>query len=171
MTTTTTTTANIPSTSAQPYAASIFSFTAPFPPPSSPPLSAAAASASAKQRRVSLALALRLLPCIFPAWSFRDDTGLGVHSPDSAQATDDAADAKKGKIRRIAGGNGAADAGDMTMNMSHGSCGHQPPSTMNSEKPEKKPRKKWTMEETQMLVAGCNKVRRRSRLRSLSNEC
>ena len=71
-----------------------------------------------------------------------------MHSPDSAQAPDDAADAKKGKIRRIAGGDDAADAGDMTMNMNmgHGSCGHQPPSTMNSEKPEKKPRKKCTME-------------------------
>ena len=50
---------------------------------------------------------------------------------------------------------------NMGMGMSNGSCGHQPSSTMTSEKPEKKPRKKWTMEETQMLVAGCNKVRRR----------
>ena len=48
---------------------------------------------------------------------------------------------------------------DMDMGMSNGPCGHQPPSTMNSEKSEKKPRKKWTMEETQMPVAGCNKVR------------
>ena len=30
---------------------------------------------------------------------------------------------------------------------------------MNSEKPEKKPQKECTMEEMQMLVAGCNKVR------------
>ena len=50
---------------------------------------------------------------------------------------------------------------DMDMGMSNGPCGHQPPSTMNSEKSEKKPQKKWTMEETQMLVAGCNKVRAR----------
>ena len=100
-------------------------------------------------------------PRIFPAWSFRDDTGLGVHSPDSAQAPDDATDAKKGKIRRIAGGDDAADAGDMTMNMgmSNGSCGRQPPSMMNSEKLEKKPWEKWTMGRTQMLVARCNKVR------------
>ena len=60
-----------------------------------------------------------------------------MHSPDSTQAPDDAADAKKGKIRRIAGRDDATDTGDMTthmnMGMSNGSCGHQPPSMMNSE--------------------------------------
>ena len=126
-------------------------------------MAAASASAFVKQQRVSLALSSDPSPHIFPAQSFRDDTGLGVHSPDSAQAPDDAADAKKGKVHRIAGRDDAPDTGDLTthmlVGMSDGSCGHQPPSTMNSEKPEKKPRKKWTMEETQMLVAGCNKVR------------
>ena len=87
--------------------------------------------------------------------------GLGVHSSDSAQAQDDATNTKKHKIRRIANADNAVDAGDMNMGMTNGSCGHQPPSTMNSKKSEKKPRKKWTMEETQMLVAGCNKVHSR----------
>ncbi|TFK80293.1 hypothetical protein K466DRAFT_504161, partial [Polyporus arcularius HHB13444] len=91
-------------------------------------------SQSGKQRRVSLALPSS--PRVFPAWSFRDDTGVGVHSAD-AEGEDEV---KKGKMRKI-----AAD-GD----------GAQPPAHL-SERPEKKPRKKWTMEETQMLVAGCNK--------------
>ena len=68
-----------------------------------------------KQRRVSLALPSDSSPRIFPAWSFHDDTGLGVHLPDSAQAQDDATDAKKGKIRRIAGGDDALDVGDVTI--------------------------------------------------------
>ena len=82
----------------------------------------------------------------------------------SAQAQDDSTNTKS-KICMITNGDDAVDAGNMnlglnmSMGMSNGSCGHQPPSTMNGEKPEKKPRKKWTMEETQMLVAGCNKVR------------
>ena len=81
------------------------------------------------------------------------------------QTADDAADTKKGKVRRIMGGDDAVDAGNTNMNMgmgmSNSSCGHQPLSMMNSEKPEKKPRKKCMTEEMQMLVAGCNKVRRR----------
>ena len=68
--------ANIPSTSSQPYTTT-FSFTAPFPPS---PSSSAQAQSLAKQRRVSLALPSDSSPRIFPAWTFRDDTGLGVHS-------------------------------------------------------------------------------------------
>ena len=69
----------------------------------------ASASAFVKQQRISLALPSDTSPHIFPTQSFRDDTGLGVHSPDSAQAPDDAADVKKGKIRGIAGGDDAPD--------------------------------------------------------------
>ncbi|KAH9916411.1 uncharacterized protein BXZ73DRAFT_105849 [Epithele typhae] len=108
-----------PSTSTQPYS-STFSFTHPYPPPSAASTSAAAAS-SKPQRRVSLALPSS--PRVFPAWSFRDDTGVGVHSGDADE--DDA--------------------------RAH------PGAAVPSDKPEKKARKKWTMEETQMLVAGCNK--------------
>ncbi len=122
---------SVPSTSAQPFT-STFSFTAPFPVSQS----SSSQSQSGKQRRVSLALPSS--PRVFPAWSFRDDTGVGVHSAD-AEGEDEV---KKGKMRKI-----AAD-GD----------GAQPPAHL-SDRPEKKPRKKWTMEETQMLVAGCNKVR------------
>ena len=126
------------STSAQLYAVSTFS-TVPFPPSSPPPLSTAAASASAfmKQQRVSLALPFNTSPRIFPTRSFRDETGLGVRSPDSAQAPDDAADAKEGKVRRIAGGDDAPDAGDMTMNMNMGvSNGSWPPTTVDDEQRE-----------------------------------
>ena len=62
----------------------------------------------------------------------------------SAQAQDDTANTKKSKIRMITNGDDAVDAGNMNLNqnmgmgMSNGSCGHQPPSTMNSEKLEKK---------------------------------
>ena len=128
---------NIPSTSAQPYSSSTFSFTAPYPPSST----STSQSQTKPQRRVSLALPSS--PRVFPAWSFRDDTGLGGHSNDTDM---DDADAdvleKRGKMRRIV----PDDPGEE-------------PLFPSSDKPEKKPRKKWTMEETQMLVAGCNKVR------------
>ncbi len=129
-----------PSTSTIP-SSSTFSFTAPFPP--SP------TSSLAKQRRVSLALPSS--PRIFPAWSFRDDTGLGVHSGDPEDDTPTATytQEKRGKMRRIATDELRTDGETSTSPQPHG-C----PSL-----PEKKPRKKWTMEETQMLVAGCNKVR------------
>ncbi|EIW56759.1 uncharacterized protein TRAVEDRAFT_170743 [Trametes versicolor FP-101664 SS1] len=126
-----------PSTSTIP-SSSTFSFTAPFPP--SP------TSSLAKQRRVSLALPSS--PRIFPAWSFRDDTGLGVHSGDPEDDTSTTyTPEKRGKMRRIATDELRTDGETSTSPQPHG-C----PSL-----PEKKPRKKWTMEETQMLVAGCNK--------------
>ncbi|KAI0641054.1 hypothetical protein C8Q79DRAFT_920329 [Trametes meyenii] len=122
---------SVPSTSTLP-STSTFSFTAPF--PTSP--------SQAKQRRVSLALPSS--PRIFPAWSFRDDTGLGVHSTDapSDPSSSTSGPEKRGKMRKIATEENSADGE---------SSQPQPPL------PEKKPRKKWTMEETQMLVAGCNK--------------
>ncbi|KAI0370955.1 hypothetical protein BV20DRAFT_994328 [Pilatotrama ljubarskyi] len=128
---------NTPSTSALP-SSSTFSFTAPFPP--SPSL--------AKQRRVSLALPSS--PRIFPAWSFRDDTGLGVHSGDAEAASSSTTSGpeKRGKMRKIAMDEQRADG--------ESSTGAQP-SQPQAPLPEKRPRKKWTMEETQMLVAGCNK--------------
>ena len=143
--------ANIPSTSSQPYTTT-FSFTAPFPPS---PSSSAQAQSLAKQRRVSLALPSDSSPRIFPAWTFRDDTGLGVHSADSPQ--DDDVEKKGGKMRKI---------NDTDADVHSSAQAGQPPllqgGTTNPDKPEKKPRKKWTMEETQMLVSGCNKVRRDS---------
>ncbi|CCM02282.1 uncharacterized protein FIBRA_04369 [Fibroporia radiculosa] len=111
--------ASLPSTST-------FSFTAPFPPESS------AAPSPLKQRRVSLASAAS--PRLVPAWSFRDDTGLGVHSGDQSSPSE-----KRGKMRRV-------DSG-----------GDRPDDEYAQPYSEKKARKKWTMEETQMLVNGCNK--------------
>ena len=140
---------NIPSTSAQPFT-STFSFTAPYPPALSP--SSSSSSQSAKQRRVSLALPSS--PRVFPAWSFRDDTGLGVHSADADADATDGDEEKKGKMRRISpDGAQPLPAGPYPHPLS------QSVPLSLSDKPEKKPRKKWTMEETQMLVAGCNKVR------------
>lgn len=103
--------------------ASTFSFTAPFP----------TQTGTIKQRRVSLALPSS--PRAFPAWDFRDDTGIDSHvssSPDIMRE-------KKGKMRRL-------DSAELKIPepvIHHG---------------EKKQRKKWTEEETQMLVDGCNKV-------------
>ncbi|OSX56666.1 hypothetical protein POSPLADRAFT_1071881 [Postia placenta MAD-698-R-SB12] len=116
---------------------STFSFTAPFPPPSE--ASSSNVASALKQRRVSLAT--NSSPRIVPAWSFRDDTGVGVHSIDSSGLAPE----KKGKMRRI---ESSIDRTDEE--------GALQPST------EKKPRKKWTMEETQMLVNGCNKARQRA---------
>ena len=126
---------------------SAFTFKAPLPPDQS---STTGSQGVSKQRRVSLALPSS--PRVFPAWSFRDDTGLGVHSADAGD------ELQRGKMRRI-----AADEGAHAGESSTAGPGTVPP----ADKPEKKPRKKWTMEETKMLVAGCNKVR--TRVPSLTN--
>ncbi|THU89645.1 hypothetical protein K435DRAFT_865106 [Dendrothele bispora CBS 962.96] len=80
-----------------------------------------------KQRRISLALPSS--PRQVPAWSFRDDTSLATsNSPEACLVPE-----KSGKLRRIGDDE---DVGGVQ---------------------EKKQRKKWTAEETQMLVDGCNK--------------
>ncbi|KAH0579531.1 hypothetical protein H2248_002385 [Termitomyces sp. 'cryptogamus'] len=82
---------------------------------------------SIKQRRVSHALPSS--PRVVQAWNFRDDTGLDARVPETESMTP----AKKGKMRKLTNG-------------------------MESEPYlEKKQRKKWSDEETQMLVAGCNR--------------
>lgn len=92
------------------------------------------ASAQAlKQRRVSLALPSS--PKVTSPWNFRDDTRIDSSSGTSASKAAD----KKTKMRR-ASGTEAADRTALTG-------------------PEKRQRKKWTEEETQMLVNGCNTVR------------
>jgi len=107
---------------------STFSFSAPFPLPK--PASASSAP-QPKQRRVSLALPSS--PRLFPAFHFRDDTGVGVHSGESSSSL---GPEKKGKMRRI-----ETDRLEEEIVQMSG------PS-------EKKMRKKWTTEETQMLVDG-----------------
>ncbi|KDQ50602.1 hypothetical protein JAAARDRAFT_186063 [Jaapia argillacea MUCL 33604] len=115
-----------PDTTCKPPSTSTFSFTAPFP-------------AHLKQRRVSLATPSS--PRLVPAWSFRDDTGLGAHAAGSSSAS---VPGKKGKMRKIAvDGEWNEDGG--------------PDGDGKGDRPkEKRQRKKWTMEETQMLVDGCN---------------
>ena len=89
--------------------------------------------ATIKQRRVSLALPSS--PKVCSAWSFRDDTAVdkSVASTSSTPASE-----KKGKMRRV-----TAD---------------DKPLDKALPQPEKRQRKKWTEEETQMLVTGCNTV-------------
>ncbi|KII84145.1 hypothetical protein PLICRDRAFT_118381 [Plicaturopsis crispa FD-325 SS-3] len=85
-----------------------------------------------KQRRVSLALPSS--PRLVPAWSFRDDSGLDSHVAETSGAMSE----KKGsKMRKITADDSERDE----------------PATSAL---EKKQRKKWTEEETQMLVDGCN---------------
>lgn len=79
-----------------------------------------------------------------------------MHSGDS---TDDVDGEKRGKMRRITADDGNAMPVDGASGSSTGGQGSLP--FLPTDKPEKKPRKKWTMEETHMLVAGCNKVRAR----------
>ncbi|CAL1697612.1 unnamed protein product [Somion occarium] len=115
---------------------SAFSFSAPFPPPQSS-LNIPNPHSSKQQRRVSLALPSS--PRLFPAWSFRDDTSVGVNVTSSEQE-------KRGKMRRVESEDGQtlAQASSSTL-------------TQMQSQPEKKQRKKWSEEETQMLVRGCNK--------------
>lgn len=111
--------------------ATTFSFTAPFPSSSRRPTPST--TMPLKQRRVSLALPSS--PRLVPAWSFRDDTGLESHVAE----TSGLAPEKRGKMRKIANDSDRDD-----------------PDLAPSQ--EKKQRKKWTTEETQMLVDGCNVV-------------
>ncbi|KAK7046020.1 hypothetical protein VNI00_007015 [Paramarasmius palmivorus] len=108
---------------------SIFSFKAPLPSSSSSSTSASTSGVvtPAKQRRVSMAMASS--PRVVPesAWSFRDDTGIEMHVAETCLMPE-----KKGKMRKI-----ATDADEETG--------------------VKKQRKRWTQDETQMLVDGCNK--------------
>lgn len=67
---------------------------------------------------------------------------------------------KKGKIRRIASDND--DVEEAILSASLAGPSFLPTQGSSSSAPgesSKKPRKKWTAEETQMLVDGCNKVR------------
>ncbi|KAJ3512699.1 hypothetical protein NLJ89_g3365 [Agrocybe chaxingu] len=110
---------------------STFSFKAPFPVPVAP----SAAVTALKQRRVSLASPSS--PRLVQPWSFRDEMGLDAHSVDAESAstseTGRVIPEKKGKMRKI----------DTSKNSDESSV------------LEKKPRKKWSQEETQMLVDGC----------------
>lgn len=119
------------SASTKPPSAPTFSFTAPLP-----------SSSSLKQRRVSLALPSS--PRLVPAWNFRDDTGLASsHKPSEpttiTTTTTTAMPERKGKVRKI---------------INNLDEPREPDSGLVIQ--QKKPRKKWTEEETQMLVTGCN---------------
>ncbi|THH04136.1 hypothetical protein EW145_g5748 [Phellinidium pouzarii] len=111
---------------------SAFSFTAPYPPAvSATATTTTTTSGTQKQRRVSLALSSS--PRLVPAWSFRDDTGLDSHVASGSPLAE-----KKGKMRKVAADESkTADRASALL-------------------PEKRQRKKWTEEETQMLVSGCN---------------
>ncbi|KAJ6491421.1 hypothetical protein C8R47DRAFT_976842, partial [Mycena vitilis] len=133
-------------------ASSTFSFKAPLPPSQahtqahasgstvSPP---ATATVGQKQRRTSLALPSS--PRVVPAWNFRDDTT--VPYADAA---------RKGKVRRIDtsahddGDEGEGEEDDREREKVEDGVGSGSPEK------EKKVRRKWTAEETQMLVDGCN---------------
>ncbi|KAF5329338.1 hypothetical protein D9619_009272 [Psilocybe cf. subviscida] len=109
-----------------------FSFKAPYPVSSPTPASVTAL----KHRRVSLASPSS--PRIVKPHTFRDEMGL---SHDASSAFADDADfllpEKKGKMRKLDTSQAVDESSSAVV--------------------EKKPRKKWSSEETQMLVKGCNK--------------
>jgi hypothetical protein len=113
---------------------SSFSFKAPFFTASSSSSEHGSATASAlKHRRVSLVS--QSSPRVVQAWSFRDDTGLDSQAA-SSSTNGQLVPEKKGKMRKI----DLSQTGD------------------DSSRQEKKPRKKWSEEETKMLVEGCQTV-------------
>ncbi|KAI0078424.1 hypothetical protein K474DRAFT_1660443, partial [Panus rudis PR-1116 ss-1] len=131
---------------------STFSFIAPYPPPASSSAILTSPQSSKQQRRVSLALPSS--PRLFPAWSFRDDTSVGVN------ANTELSPEKKGKMRRIdcVEGQTPFQQTSSTSTLVPQSMPNPFDSHSHSQPiPEKKPRKKWSEEETQMLVKGCNK--------------
>ncbi|KAJ8596438.1 hypothetical protein M405DRAFT_166596 [Rhizopogon salebrosus TDB-379] len=87
---------------------------------------------SQEKRRVSLTLPSS--PRLVQAWNFRDYTGLTSHVTETSAPMPE----RKGKMRKI------ADDGDR----------HETTSSFII--PHKKPCKKWSEEETRMLVEGCN---------------
>ncbi|KAL0952900.1 hypothetical protein HGRIS_007118 [Hohenbuehelia grisea] len=139
---------------------STFSFKAPFPP----------SAGHVKQRRVSMALPSSPKLISSAAWDFRDDTSLNAHrtatpvfssgkvTPNGNAGghgydtdTDALTPARRGKMRRI-----ASDADDEPSGSSsrRSAVGVDIAGLAIS---EKKPRKRWTDDETQMLVRGCQK--------------
>ncbi|KAG2006216.1 meiotically up-regulated 152 protein [Coprinopsis cinerea AmutBmut pab1-1] len=147
-TTTTTFSFKIPTTPASASTTTTSASSSSTSPPASTPL---------KQRRVSLALPET--PRVAEGWNFRDDTGL-----DAGAGAGTSRLRKAGKAAATAGsGTVASSSGSTPATAGSGSDGDQ--SNIQQEttapppppKPEKKPRKKWTPEETQMLVDGCNK--------------
>ncbi|GJE89123.1 SANT/Myb domain-containing protein [Phanerochaete sordida] len=164
-----------------PYPASVSQ--PPLRPPTKLPVSASTPTSPSSvkgQRRVSLALPSS--PRQFPAWSFRDDTTLRVGNSSNDGAGAALLPEKKGKIRRIADDADASASESVSALFSLTSLQHTastvpPPPTgsstaaeagssnprsssypsPSSSEPPKKTRKKWTAEETQMLVTGCNK--------------
>jgi hypothetical protein len=116
---------------------STFSFKAPgYPAPRSSSSISHPNSPLSKTRRVSL-----VSPCsprVVPAWNFRDDTGLESHI---AETSTSLPERKGSKMRKIA-----------SEEDEDGGVGY--PGGI----PDKKVRKRWTTEETQMLVDGCNRV-------------
>lgn len=134
---------------------STFSFKAPLPVASGSGPSSAAGGASSKQRRVSLALPSS--PRLVPAWNFRDDTRVGAGS-DAVPARVErgrstSADQRRGKMRRL-----AVDAGEEDDDEDEEGDAGKSAAAKDQKPKEKKVRRKWTPEETQMLVDGCNTV-------------
>ena len=122
----------LPSSSLVP-STSTFSFKAPFFTSSSSSVHGAVTASALKHRRVSLAS--QSSPRVVQAWSFRDDTGLDSQAA-SSSTNGQLVPEKKGKMRKI----DLSQTGD------------------DSSRQEKKPRKKWSEEETKMLVEGCQTV-------------
>ena len=167
---------------------SAFSFAAPYPASVSQPFKSPSTSLSTptspyslkQQRRVSLALPESSRP--YTAWPFRDDTRLKTGNSASEPL---AALAAKGRIMddgalHLAGTSTPPAftftpsslstphniVSPITLNPSapaEASGSSSPtkpnkPATASGGDPPKKTRKKWSMDETQMLVNGCNKV-------------
>ncbi|KAG2157673.1 uncharacterized protein EDB93DRAFT_805592 [Suillus bovinus] len=109
---------------AKPPTTVTFSFTAPFPAVSSSISSTSSTSSTLKQRHASLALPS--FPRLVPAWNFRDDAGLVLHVAEISAPMPE----RKGKMCKMAGN------GDY--HKSVGAFIIQ----------QKKPRKKWSKEET-----------------------
>jgi hypothetical protein len=148
---------------------SAFTFKEPYPPaepaagPKTPVASAAASGAGGsgtlKQRRVSLAVPPSAR--VVPLWTFRDDTTVEKHvaeTPTTATLTATSMHDMMGSTSMgpppVPLTMSPRQAYDIEEDM-------KPLSGLSSDlfgRPEKKVRKKWTMEETQMLVDGCNKV-------------
>ncbi|KAJ7774136.1 hypothetical protein DFH07DRAFT_937225 [Mycena maculata] len=122
---------------------STFSFKVPLTPQPQPSGSGSTSTSPSPQKQRRVSLALPSSPRLVPAWNFRDDTSVPY--------------APKGKIRRI---DVTADdedeeehdeeEKDKDKDKAHEDGDAATPA------PEKKVRRKWTPEETQMLVDGCN---------------
>ena len=135
------------SSSSSSSAPSPFAFKTPAPPTT---------FAALKQRRVSLAS--QPPPRGPQGWNFRDDTGIDSNANAAASSSTSSAFLSAALVPVSPGSSSPRKGKIRAVDLSYNDLSDEPLSPVPEREREKKPRKKWTEEETNMLVKGCQIV-------------